>query len=479
MVAASAANLSPATRPRWRTRCATACTAARILAPSRSSIERHGSQPLRGSASAVAGWCPGPDNISTAMAVTQTPTTTTTTTTVNTPHRMLTPHDPNVPSPDPETETDGGADPESGTPEPPAPPLRRRRRRRPWRVVGVVAVMLLTAFVVSAALVELPYYAFRPGSVRATESLVSVGDETETYDADGSISYTTVSLQQTTLFELVGGWLDDDVDIYPQDEVLGDRDPDENRTLNLALMDTSKEVATQVALEHLGYDVDVSSDGVLVLDVTDGSPADGTLEVADTIVAIGDERLDEPDELERLMEGKEPGDPLRATVEAPDGDEREVEMALGPAPDDPDRGIMGVLVQPRDIEYDFPIDVAIETGDVGGPSAGLAFTLAILDDLTAGELTGGHDIAVTGEILSDGTVGPVGGTGQKAAAVRAAGIEVFVVPTADYADAVGHAGDVQVIGVDTLDEALDALADLGGNADDLPRLGDDEAPPET
>jgi len=114
------------------------------------------------------------------------------------------------------------------------------------------------------------------------------------------------------------------------------------------------------------------------------------------------------------------------------------------------------------------VDVSIDTGDVGGPSAGLAFTLAIIDDLTPGDLTGGAKVAVTGTISGDGTVGPVGGTGQKAAAVRAKGYDVFLVPSADYEAARQHAGDVDVIAVDTLDDALAALAALGGNVDDLP-----------
>jgi Lon-like protease len=339
-----------------------------------------------------------------------------------------------------------------------------------------VALLLFTAFLVSAAWVPLPWYAFRPGSVRDTEPLLSVGGDTRTYPSDGSIGYTTVSLRQTTLFGLIQGWIDDDVDIHPEDEVLGDRDAEENRSFNLQLMDNSKSVATQVALEHLGYDVTVTSTGSTVLRVEPDSPADGKLEVGDTIVAVGDEPINDPEDLPRLMDDKAPGDRVTVTAESLDGDRRrDVTMTLTPAPDDPDRGVMGVLVQPRDLDYDFPVDVQIETGDVGGPSAGLAFTLAILDDLTAGELTGGEPVAVTGEILADGTVGAIGGTAQKAAAVRQAGIDVFIVPTADYDDAVTRAGDVEVIAVDTLDDALEALGDLGGNADDLPRVGE-EAP---
>jgi PDZ domain-containing protein len=139
---------------------------------------------------------------------------------------------------------------------------------------------------------------------------------------------------------------------------------------------------------------------------------------------------------------------------------------------------MGVQVVNVVLDYNFPVDVEIDTGDVGGPSAGLAFTLAIIDDLTPGELTGGSDIAVTGTISGDGTVGPVGGTGQKAAAVRDAGIRLFLVPRDDYQAAVDHAGDdLDVVAVDTLDDALAALEERGGNVDELPPAGESAAAP--
>ena len=360
------------------------------------------------------------------------------------------------------------ASPPPGAPgkAPPEPPPRKRRRLRTY--LAVVGVLLVTGFVVSATVVPLPYYAFRPGAVRETESLISVGGDTEVFPAEGSISYTTVSLRQATLFGLIQGWLDDDVDIHPEEDVLGDRDADENRTFNLALMDDSKNVAAQVALEELGYDVPVTCDGQQVVDVSKGSAADGVLTPGDTIVAVDGEAITAPDDLQRMMDGKKPGDSVRLSVEKPGDAATDVDVTLTPAPDDPARGVVGVVVQPRNVSYDFPVDVEIDTGDVGGPSAGLAFTLGILDDLTPGELTGGEAVAVTGTISPDGTVGPVGGTGQKAAAVRNAGIDTFLVPTADYEDAEARAGDVHVVPIDNVDEALAALADLGGNGLDLP-----------
>jgi PDZ domain-containing protein len=368
--------------------------------------------------------------------------------------------------------TDAGAGPKDPEPPPDGPSgdgsrgARRRSRRRIWPIALTV---LLVTFVVGAATVELPYYAYRPGSVRDTEPLITIADE-ETFPSAGSISYTTVSLRQVTLLGMLTGWLDDDVDVFPRDKVLGDRNAEENRSLNLQMMDTSKQVATQVALERLGHPVDVSITGETVVNVLPDLPADGVLEPGDTITAVNGERLDEPDDLTRLLAADSPGDEVTITVEPPSGSQpHDVELALGADPDDPQRAIIGIEVTGRGIDFDFPVDVTIDTGDVGGPSAGLAFTLAIIDDLTPGDLTGGADVAVTGTISSDGTVGPVGGTGQKAAAVRAQGYDVFLVPTADYEAARRHAGDVDVIAVDTLDEALAALGDLGGNVDELPQ----------
>jgi Lon-like protease len=121
--------------------------------------------------------------------------------------------------------------------------------------------------------------------------------------------------------------------------------------------------------------------------------------------------------------------------------------------------------------------VSFDTGDVGGPSAGLAFTLALIDVLTPGELTGGERVAVTGAIGADGTVIPVGGTAQKAAAVRRAGIGVFLVPAEDYADALQTAGDVEVIEVTSVDGALRELVRLGGDRLEVPSVGAEELAP--
>jgi Lon-like protease len=373
---------------------------------------------------------------------------------------------PQVTRPTPATASPDGAGADGDRPRISA----AARRRNPRRVGLAIVGFLLTGFLIGATFVPLPYYLFKPGSVRDTEPLVSV-EGAEVYPSDGSISFTTVSLRRASLLGLLQGWIDDDIDIYSSSRVLQGRGVQENRDVNLQLMDNSVQVATQVALERLGFEVDVTA-GQVVDQVEPGTPADGVLNRHDTILAVGGERFDDAEDMSRLLGQHRPGDTVMLTVQPLSGTETNVDITLAPAPDDPNRGIMGVTVRPVVLAYDFPIDVAIDTGDVGGPSAGLAFTLALLDDLTPGDLTGGRDVAVTGTISGDGTVGPVGGTGQKAAAVRSRDVELFLVPTKDYEDAVEHAGDdLQVVAVDDLDDALAALAEIGGNADDLSQVG--------
>ena len=182
-------------------------------------------------------------------------------------------------------------------------------------------------------------------------------------------------------------------------------------------------------------------------------------------VLIDGEPIEVATDVGRIMDPKRPGDVVTLGVEPPDRSEvRTVEITLGPAPDEPDRGIIGIQLQPRDPDYQYPFPIDIDSGNVGGPSAGLAFSLAIIDVLTPGELTGGKQVAVTGTIDGNGNVGPVGGVAQKTAVVSDAGYDVFLVPSGEVDDVRARAGgDLEVIPVDTLEDALDALASLGGS----------------
>lgn len=347
-----------------------------------------------------------------------------------------------------------------------------RRRSAGLRLAGVAAV-LLTSTVVGAAVLPIPYVALRPGSARPVTEQVLV-EGAPSYPPRASIAYTTVNVGGTTLLEALLGWLDDDVDVVPEERVRGDRSAEESRRYNAQLMDNSKLVAITVALEHLGHDVPIRTTGAVVRQIVEGSPAEGVLQLDDVIVSVDGQPVDQPGEIGTLLQPEGPGAQHLLTLERPAGSATttEVTIATVAAPDDPARAVIGIAPEDRIVGFDLPIDVTIDSGNVGGPSAGLAFTLAVLDVLTPGEITGGHRVAVTGTMSLDGTVGPVGGAAQKAITVRDAGYEVFLVPSDELEDVRATIGDdLEVIAVDTLKEALDALDSLGGNAGSLGGAG--------
>ena len=360
-------------------------------------------------------------------------------------------------------------------PLPPAAPQRsgeqRRRSRRLWLAAAMTGLLVST--LVGAAVLPVPYVALRPGSVRPVTEQVLV-EGAPSYPPEASIGYTTVRVGGTSLLEALVGWLDDDVDVVPEEVIRGGRSADENRRFNAQLMDTSKLVAISVALEHLGQPVTIRTSGAVVRQIAPGSPAEAALQLDDVVVAVDGQPVDAPDEIGALLQAGGPGAAHTLTVERPPGGTTTVDVPIStvPAPDDPQRAIIGIAPEDRIVDVDLPIDVTIDSGTVGGPSAGLAFALAVLDVLTPGELTGGHRVAVTGTISLDGTVGPVGGAAQKAVTVRNAGYEVFLVPPDELADVQAAVGDdLRVIGVGTLAEALDALDSLGGDAGSLALAG--------
>jgi len=320
------------------------------------------------------------------------------------------------------------------------------------------------------AFVPAPYVAYAPGSARSTGPLIKVPADTG-HRAEGDIFFLTVSVVRPTYLQALLGWLQSDVDVYPRDLIFGSRSDEESRTVNLQLMDISKLVAARVAFEELGCQVAVSGTGVLVVGVIPDVPADEALDPGDVITAVGEDDVGYDAELIEAIQSRRPGDRVRLHVEPVDGGRpRTVTTTLIKNPQDPELPLLGVDVQTRDLRYDFPLDVSIDSGAVGGPSAGLAFALGLIDRLTPGSLTGGQRVAVTGEITEDGAVVDVGGVAQKAVAARDAGADVFLVPVGEEAAAKPHAGDMRVVKVGTLDDALRALSRIGGNAPalDLP-----------
>ena len=350
----------------------------------------------------------------------------------------------------------------------PAPPPRRGRT-----LPLVVAFFVVAAFLYWATTSQLPYYQIAPGSAVDTSRLVAVGDE-HAHPPDGAILLTTVSLGKVTLLEALQGWLDPATDVV-KERVIAPPDVDERelRQLNLDMMEDSKQAAIGVAFEALGVDA-IHGAGAEIVGVEAGTPAaQAALVAGDTIVGIDGQRVDVDFEAVRVLGGHAPADTVTLDVRsASDASVRAVTVTLVERPDDASKAYLGVSLTTKDLSFDFPFDVDVQSERIGGPSAGLAFTLQIIDLLTEGELTGGAIVATTGTIELDGTVGEVGGVAQKTIAVKRSGATLFLVPSGEAVEARRFAGDdLEVRAVDSLDDALAALADVGGNGLALPKLG--------
>lgn len=346
----------------------------------------------------------------------------------------------------------------------PAPRLSRL-----WWFTGPVLAVLVGAVVVVASL-PVPYVTLAPGGARSVEPLVVIAGADGEADLDveqptDNLLYVTVSTTiEPSGAQVLLGLFDDKVQVEPSAPFLGTQTRDESRALNLALMTDSQDKARKVALERLGYEVVANATGAFLEDVDPSLPAAEELRPGMTVVGADGAEVRTRDDLVAAIEAREPGDEMELEVEPLGATTSEtVTVRLAERPGEPGSPILGISPVDR-ASYEFPVDIRIDTGKVGGPSAGLAFTLAILDRLTPGRLTGEDRVAVTGTIELDGSVGPVGGVRHKTEAAIREGATAFLVPPDEFDLAVETAdGRIDIVAVDTLDDALDALAERGGS----------------
>lgn len=329
-----------------------------------------------------------------------------------------------------------------------------------WLIpVGVVIfLMAITSVVFTFWLTD--QVAVRPGSVEDVPPRVTISGA-EVYPPDSEIALVTVLVsQRLTIWERIGAEFESGVDIEPEQTFTGVGTRKELRRLNELRMETSQHTAVVVALEHLGYEIPRHASGVIVAEAIPGSPAATVLERGDVIVGIDGVPVAELKDLAEVLLARSAGETVVLDVEwYGDGPVESVTVELIASPDDADRTLIGVEARERVDIGDLPVEVDIDSGTIGGPSAGLALTLGIIDLMTPGDLTNGRHVAATGTISFDGSVGAIGEVDQKAIAAERAGVDLLLVPTANLRNALDHvSGDMRVVGVDTLQEALAALA---------------------
>jgi PDZ domain-containing protein len=332
------------------------------------------------------------------------------------------------------------------------PPVRRRKA--PW-ILGVAGVVLVVASVV-ASFVQLPYYTIAPGDALDVNHLVTVHGAKQ-YPPKGAVMLLFVrERSRINAWRWLQASIDPDIDLIKQRDFAGNADPAEVDAQAVRDMAVSQDAARYVALRRLGYKVTFEK-RLKVLAVIGDRPAAGVLQPGDVIASIAGKKITTGADLTNAMKGKRPGQQISIGY-IRDGRRHDASIRLGR--DTQGHAIIGIFLGPP---VKFPFEVKINTSDIGGPSAGLAMTLSILDELTPGDLTGGKKVAVTGEIGFDGKVGEVGGVGQKAVAARHRGAALFIVPMSEVAAARTRAGSMPVVGVRTLTDALRALREAGGD----------------
>ena len=339
-----------------------------------------------------------------------------------------------------------------------AEPTSRRRPRWPWAVVGVFVLMI--GLTVAAWNVTLPYFAMSPGPLYDVTDFVILG-EGDVHQSEGDLYMLTVVLQEVNIFEYALGSLDPAVDLVERQKIRADDvTREEQREINLRSMTESKTTAILVALRELGYEVTLTGEGVLVASVLEGVPAAEVLQQNDVIIAVeGVPVTIAPDGVAEIT-SHAIGDTITLTIER-DDETLDVDVLLIEHTDFEDRPMVGFLAETVNPSFLYPIDIDIDSQNIGGPSAGLMYTLAVIDVLSEEDLTKGWRIAGTGTISSDGTIGAIGGIRQKVVAAQEAGAQYIFVPDANLESAETIVEeDVELVAVETIDDALEFLSNL-------------------
>lgn len=347
----------------------------------------------------------------------------------------------------------------------------------------------MALFVLIGSRIHLDYYTESPGDAVAVQPLVSI-DGAPSYESDGSFMLLYIRRgDRIDLLRYLQASLDPDIDVKKADYSQPGQSPADLDALSASDMALAQLAARKLALERIGEQVEIL-DGMQVTSVVSGRPAAEVLEPGDVILAVNGRAVGPGDEqgvIATVIGSVRPGESVSIRYQR----NSETKTArINTADNGAGRAIIGVLMEPN-VRYPFDITFEGRIETIGGPSAGLAMTLALLDELTPGELTGGTKVAVTGAIDLDGGVHEVGRVDLKAKAAKRRGATLMLVPEcsepdardayeteADYAAAVDFyescEGEVRrasgsidtVIEVATLEDALAALAEHGG--DELP-----------
>lgn len=348
-------------------------------------------------------------------------------------------------------------------------------------VSGILLALLLAAMM----MLPVPYAIQRPGPTvdtlgeRNGEPIITVPADLRQEDSAGELRLTTVRVaggpgDPVNAFEVVEGWVRSDTRVVPREEAFAaGEDAEQISDHQQAQMATSQTNAAAAALQELGYEVPMA---LRVAETIPGSNAEGELEAEDVLTAVartGEEPLDLVDfrDLTDFMRSVPPGTQIEVAYQR-SGDAGTALFATSPRPDGDDRpgSVLGVYVF---ADVTLPVPVAFDLDNIGGPSAGMMFALAVVDVMTVGDLTGGEVISGTGTMSVDGYVGAIGGIEQKMFGAVRDGAAWFLAPVGNCDEVVGNEPEgLTVVAVEDLTGAVDVVTAIAaGETTGLPSCG--------
>nr|WP_239028422.1 PDZ domain-containing protein [Pseudonocardia acidicola] len=321
----------------------------------------------------------------------------------------------------------------------------------------VAAALLAVLLGVLGVTLPVPLVALGPGPTFNTLGAVDgtpvvAVDGRQVYPTTGQLNMTTVSVSdRLSAISALGFWIAGDHSVVPRDSVFPPDKSDAQVQQENTQQFTASEVNAEVAAMTL---LNVPTRSV-VSGIVPNTPAAGVLQPGDELVTVAGKAVDTPVSVSDALAATKPGQTVSITYRR-GAEQRDAQVVLASSPDRP-QGLLGVQpgVEPRQG------DITIKLGDIGGPSAGLMFALAVVDKLTPDDLTGGRFVAGTGAITQQGGVQPIGGIQFKMRAARDAGATVFLVPSDNCAEAVANApSGLQLVRVADLKGAVSALDSL-------------------
>lgn len=328
----------------------------------------------------------------------------------------------------------------------------------------LVALVPILAFGLLVSAVRVPFVSLGPGPTFNTlgevdgKEVVDI-EGTDVYPTSGHLNMTTVSQRdQLTLGEAMAMWLSGREQLLPRELVYPpDKTREEIDEANSTDFRNSERSAEYAALHYLDFPM-----AVTVEKVNDPGPSAGKLKNGDAIDGVNGKPVATLDEFQALLKDTKPGDTVVLDYRRKDGLPGVATITLGKHPER-DQGYLGIAV--LDAPW-APFSVDFNLANIGGPSAGLMFSLAVVDKLTTGDLSDGQFVAGSGTISGDGKVGSIGGITHKTLSAREAGATIFLVPADNCEEAKSAPQDgLELVKVDTLAHAVDALKTLSAGGE--------------